>query len=121
MNQISFFLMRLVNDPSVKKFYQNEVLSVPIKKLENYNDSSKIKLMFESSRGMNDINFDLHKIKNAVFFIIRSTCDDDIHKSIKYGLWTSTHRNNVKLNEVYKRCRKRGIPVYLVFTVVNSG
>lgn len=118
---LSYFLMNLLNDPTVKKFYQNEVLEIPIKKLENYNDVGKIKLIFESSVGMNDINFNLHKIHDAVFYILRSTCDDDIHKAIKYGMWTSTHRNNVMLNEVYKKCKKKGIPLYLFFTVVNSG
>ncbi len=113
--------MNILNDPSVKKFYQNEVLEVPLKKLEKYEDYAKIKLIFESCEGMNDMNFDLHKIPNASFFILRSTCDDDLHKAIKYGVWTSTHRNNVMLNEAFKRCKKKGIPLYLFFTVVNSG
>ena len=73
-------------------------------------------MIFESSMGMNDVNFNLDKIHDAVFYILRSTCDDDIHKAIKYGLWTSTHRNNVMLNEVYKKCKKKGIPLYLFFT-----
>ena len=47
--------------------------------------------MFESSIGMNNPNFEPNKIKDAAFYILRSTCDDDIHKAIKYGLWTSTH------------------------------
>ena len=47
--------------------------------------------MFENTQGMNDPNYDILKLKNAEFYIIRSTCDDDIHKSIKYGVWTSTH------------------------------
>lgn len=58
-------------------------------------------MLFSASRFMNDNSFDLNKIKNAQFYIIRSTCDDDIHKSIKYGVWTSTHRNNVMLNEAF--------------------
>ena len=57
--------MQLLNDPSVKKFYQNEVLDVPISKLDNYEDQGKIKMLFPSSRLMNDTGLDLSRIKNA--------------------------------------------------------
>ncbi len=60
--------------------------------------------MFESVRNMNNPNLNINYINKAEFYILRSTCDDDIHKSIKYGLWTSTHRNNILLNDIYKRC-----------------
>ena len=33
--------------------------------------------------------------------VIRSNNDDDIHKAIKYGLWTSVPSNNIKLNNAY--------------------
>ena len=69
---------------------------------------------------MNNPSFDIEGIENAVFYILRSTCDDDIHKAIKYGFWTSTHKNNVTLNALYKKCSKKNIPIYLFFTVVKS-
>ena len=93
-NGMIMFLTGLMKDPSVKKFYQNQVLDLKFRKLEKYTDLSKIKLMFESATHVNDPYFDTDSLHDAVFYILRSTCDDDIHKSIKYGLWTSTHRNN---------------------------
>lgn len=82
---------------------------------------SKIKLMFPSTSKLNHNNFDIDQIDDAMFYILRSTCDDDIHKSIKYGVWTSTHKNNIMLNDMYQKCKKKKVPIYLFFTVVNSG
>lgn len=101
---MTYFLMNLMNDPSVKKFYQNKVLDLKFLKLENYKDMSKIKIIFNSVSDVNNPNFDVDGIEDAVFYILRSTCDDDIHKSIKYGFWTSTHKNNVMLNDIYRKC-----------------
>lgn len=88
--------------------------------MENYKDKSKIKIIFDSVKNMNDPNFHPEEIYDAYFYILRSTCDDDIHKAIKYGFWTSTHKNNVILNNLYKKASKKNIPIYLFFTVVKS-
>ena len=111
----------LLNDDSVKKFYDNEVLEIKEFKLKNYSDPLQIKMGFESCERVNDPSFEPKKLKDAVFFILRSTCDDDIHKAIKYSYWTSTHKTNQILNEQYRLCQKKGIPLYIIFTVVNSG
>jgi len=37
---------------------------------------------------------DITNIEKARCFILRSNCDDNIHKSIKYEIWTSTNRTN---------------------------
>jgi hypothetical protein len=96
------------------------VMDVPMKALGSYKDISKVKAVFKATKKMNEKDFNLKNLHKAEFFILRSTCDDDIHKSIKYGIWTSTHRNNVHLNDVYRDCRRRGIRLFLIFTVVNS-
>lgn len=114
------FIFNLLNDDSVKKFYDNEVLAVKEYKLKNYSDPLQIKIGFESCDRVNDPHLDLSKLKDAVFYILRSTCDDDIHKAIKYSYWTSTHKTNTILNETFRICQKKGIPLFLVFTVVNS-
>jgi hypothetical protein len=54
------------------------------------------------------------------YFVILAMCEDDIHKSIKYGIWTSTFEGNNILNEVFAKCQGNE-PVYLFFSVVNSG
>ena len=117
---MTYFLMNLMQDPTVKNFYQNQVLKLKFLKLENYQDVSKVKIFFDSVSDMNNPSFDVDGMENAVFYILRSTCDDDIHKAIKYGFWTSTHKNNVTLNSLYRKCSKKGIPIYLFFTVVKS-
>ena len=68
----------------------------------------------------NDENFDENLIKNAQFFTIRSTCDDNIHKSIKYGIWTSSFKNNIVFRNTYLECKKSNTPIFFFFTVVGS-
>ena len=114
------FVYNLLNDDSVRKFYQNEVLQVKQVKLRSYDDIAQIRAAFESCAGVNDPAFDPAKLKDAVFYVLRSTCDDDIHKAIKYACWTSTTKTNQQLNESFHYCQRRGIPLYLVFTVVSS-
>lgn len=57
---------------------------------------------------------------NARFFIIKSYSEDDIHRSIKYSVWTSTEHGNRRLNDAFKEQSKNG-PIYLIFSVNGSG
>lgn len=114
------FVFNLLNDDSVKKFYQNEVLEVKELRLRGYDDLAQIRAAFESCGGVNDPAFDAARLKDAVFYVLRSTCDDDIHKAIKYACWTSTTKTNQQLNDSFHYCQRRGIPLYLFFTVVSS-
>jgi hypothetical protein len=113
---LQMMVQSLLANPSIKKFYKNEVMNVPMVKLEDYEDYHKIKAMFKSCANMNSEMFDIESIQDAEFYILRSTCDDDIHKAIKYGCWTSTNRTNHMLNDRYRECRKRNIPIFLIFT-----
>lgn len=114
------FIYNLLNDDSVKKFYQNEVLEVKQVKLRSYADIAQVRAAFESCTGVNDPAFDPARLKDAVFYVLRSTCDDDIHKAIKYSCWTSTSKTNQQLNDSFHHCQRRGVPLYLFFTVVSS-
>ncbi|KAI7744947.1 hypothetical protein M8C21_027068 [Ambrosia artemisiifolia] len=64
---------------------------------------------------------------NAKFFVIKSYSEDDVHKSIKYNVWSSTPNGNKKLNNVYEEAQKlaagdsRGCPIFLFFSVNASG
>ena len=51
----------------------------------------------------------------ARFFVMRAECEDDVHKSLKYGIWTSP-RGNSKLDKAFSEG-----PVVLVFSVKQSG
>jgi len=60
---------------------------------------------------------------NGKFFVIKSYSEDDVHKSIKYNVWSSTPNGNKKLNNAYEEAQKiaagkpRGCPIFLFFSV----
>lgn len=64
---------------------------------------------------------------NAKFFVIKSYSEDDVHKSIKYNVWSSTPNGNKKLNSAYEDAQRitagnpRGCPIFLFFSVNASG
>ncbi|XP_074272987.1 uncharacterized protein LOC141596666 [Silene latifolia] len=64
---------------------------------------------------------------DAKFFVIKSYSEDDVHKSIKYNVWSSTPNGNKKLNCAYEDAQKaalgkpRGCPIFLFFSVNASG
>lgn len=66
-----------------------------------------------------DMTMDL---KNCRFFIIKSYSEDDIHRSIKYNIWTSTEHGNKRLNEAWNDSKQgKGGPIYLIYSVNGSG
>ena len=52
--------------------------------------------------------------------MIKSYSEDDVHKSIKYGVWASTDTGNRRLDTAYRDMGNRG-PIYLFFSVNASG
>ncbi|XP_021670268.1 YTH domain-containing protein ECT4 isoform X3 [Hevea brasiliensis] len=60
--------------------------------------------------------------KDAKFFIIKSYSEDNVHKSIKYGVWASTPNGNRKLDAAYRECKEKQdpCPVFLFFSVNAS-
>ncbi|CAO2821690.1 unnamed protein product [Amaranthus hypochondriacus] len=64
---------------------------------------------------------------NAKFFVIKSYSEDDVHKSIKYNVWSSTPNGNKKLSIAYEDAQKLaagtpgGCPIFLFFSVNASG
>uniref|UniRef100_A0A1J3EST0 YTH domain-containing family protein n=1 Tax=Noccaea caerulescens TaxID=107243 RepID=A0A1J3EST0_NOCCA len=67
------------------------------------------------------------KHEEAMFFVIKSYSEDDIHKSIKYNVWSSTLNGNKKLDNAYQESKKKvseksgKCPVFLFFSVNASG
>ncbi|KAL5997621.1 YTH domain-containing protein [Asimina triloba] len=67
------------------------------------------------------------KYDYAVFYVIKSYSEDDIHKSIKYNVWSSTPNGNKRLDSAYKDAHERmgenscKCPVFLFFSVNASG
>ncbi|KAI0504489.1 hypothetical protein KFK09_015441 [Dendrobium nobile] len=74
----------------------------------------------------NKSNFQI-KYEHAKFFMIKSFCEDDIHKSIKYNVWASTRYGNKKLEAAFKDAQAvvnengQKCPVFLFFSVNASG
>lgn len=52
------------------------------------------------------------------FFVIKSYTPDDVHKSIKYGVWASTEQGNKRLDEAYQESQ---VPLHLLFSINSSG
>ncbi|CAH2068708.1 unnamed protein product [Thlaspi arvense] len=65
--------------------------------------------------------------ENAKFFVIKSYSEDDIHKCIKYDVWSSTPNGNKKLDDAFHEAEVKAsetgtqCPVILFFSVNGSG
>lgn len=57
---------------------------------------------------------------DAKFFVIKSYSEDNVHKSIKYGVWASTPNGNRKLDTAYGQAKEKqdACPVFLFFSVM---
>ncbi|CAG8448297.1 8038_t:CDS:2 [Cetraspora pellucida] len=56
------------------------------------------------------------KPSNARFFVMKSYFEDDVHTSIKYGIWRSTEIGNSRLDKAFRDNADKG-PIYLFFSV----
>ncbi|KAJ9552564.1 hypothetical protein OSB04_016609 [Centaurea solstitialis] len=67
------------------------------------------------------------KYEYAKFYIIKSYSEDDVHKCVKYDVWSSTPNGNKKLDAAFReaeeKTRETGCrcPVFLLFSVNGSG
>ncbi|OCF37996.1 hypothetical protein I316_00220 [Kwoniella heveanensis BCC8398] len=55
----------------------------------------------------------------ARFFVIKSYTEDDVQKSLKHEIWSSTVLGNKRLDNAYKESSDKG-PIYLFFSVNGS-
>lgn len=72
-----------------------------------------------AAKGYNPVTFDTRP-PFARYFVIKSYTEDDVHKSLKYEIWSSTDPGNKRLDKAFKECAGRG-PIYLFFSVNASG
>ncbi|KAL5511320.1 hypothetical protein ACEPAH_4536 [Sanghuangporus vaninii] len=72
-----------------------------------------------AAKGYNPTTFDC-KPAFARYFVIKSYTEDDVHKSLKYEIWSSTDPGNKRLDKAFKETAGRG-PIYLFFSVNASG
>ncbi|OMO88147.1 hypothetical protein COLO4_20411 [Corchorus olitorius] len=79
-----------------------------------------------TTKGISNGSYNRHNFvtdyKDAKFFVIKSYSEDNIHKSIKYGVWASTPSGNKKLDTAYHEAKEKdgATPVFLLFSVNAS-
>lgn len=87
------------------------------------NSSASIHKDVESTSGLQLDQYNSSEFvtdyENAKFFVIKSFSEDNIHKSIKYGVWASTSLGNRKLDAAYKEAKELpgNCPIFLLFSV----
>ncbi|KAG8833220.1 hypothetical protein FRC17_011112 [Serendipita sp. 399] len=72
-----------------------------------------------AQKGYNPATFDTRPAY-ARYFVIKSYTEDDVHKSLKYEIWSSTDPGNKRLDKAFRESSNRG-PIYLFFSVNASG
>ena len=85
----------------------------------NKPETSAIVQQLQAQYNYNPKEFDITPT-SARFFVIKSYSEEDIHRSIKYGIWCSTDYGNKRLDTAYREWEAVG-PVYLFFSVNGSG
>ena len=58
---------------------------------------------------------------NCKFFIIKSFSEEDIHKSIKYNVWSSSKNGNLTLSNAFNIAKEKNGNVYLFYSCNGSG
>ena len=58
---------------------------------------------------------------NSKFFVIKSFSEEDVHKSIKYGVWSSSKNGNLTLSNAFQITKEKNGSVYLFFSCNGSG
>ena len=58
---------------------------------------------------------------NSKFFVIKSFSEEDVHKSIKYGVWSSSKNGNLTLSNAFQVAKEKNGNVFLFFSCNGSG
>lgn len=95
---------------------KSQIIGDHISSIDNEKFSTSIIKVHDESYNRPDF---VTEFEDAKFFIIKSYSEDNVHKSIKYGIWASTPNGNRKLDVAYHEAKeKQGVcPVYLLFSV----
>ncbi|RWV90407.1 hypothetical protein GW17_00047395 [Ensete ventricosum] len=97
-----------------------------LKTLGDKNDGDSISVAIINKDEYNRPDFQT-KYEHALFFVIKSYSEDDIHKSIKYNVWASTPNGNKRLDNAFQVAQETtaekdsNCPLFLFFSVNASG
>ena len=58
---------------------------------------------------------------NCKFFVIKSFSEEDVHKSIKYNVWSSSKNGNLTLSNAFNIAKEKNGNVYLFYSCNGSG
>lgn len=58
--------------------------------------------------------------KNSIYFVIKSFNIENIHKAIKYGVWSTTYSGNIIFDKAYSLAQSRNAEVYLFFSTNST-
>lgn len=98
-----------------KHVFKNQFL-----RLEDYSNLESVRRCFDPLEFVNEPCLKTEELQQSRAVIIRSKTYDDIHKAMKYGVWTSNREKNVRLNELYKECLAKKQRLLLFFRVVKD-
>ena len=79
-------------------------------------DASVIELA--RTKGLNPATYDCNP-PQARFFVIKSYTEDDVQKSLKHEIWSSTVLGNKRLDGAFRESSDK-MPIYLFFSVNGS-
>lgn len=95
-------------------YYKPEFLSIP-----SYDNEDLIREKFPALKTFNR-SHQIDHFRNSNYYVIRSKKTDDIHKGVKYGVWTSSPQNNQKIEENFRIKQQSNLNTFFFFTYINS-
>lgn len=95
---------------------QNKFYQPPYLFLDKYDNIQQIYDYFPALKNVNK-SYSPESFNYGKFYVIRSKKLDDVHKSVKYGIWTSSKYNNIKFNQNFKNTNGE---VYFLFTCLTT-
>lgn len=104
-------LANIIKDLNIHHSFKNT-----FPRLEVYDKLPEIRSAFESLRHVNDDSTDLG-LENCDFVITKSSNFDDLHKAMKYGVWSFEGSHNERMSELFKKLKSAGQKLVLFFRI----
>ena len=118
MNSISTTLVRSTDKQLEEKekeiYYKPEFIS-----LSSYENEDELREKLKPLQYFNR-SHQHYEFQNSLFFVLRSKKTNDLHKAIKYGVWTSSPQNNKKIESAFHQKKASGGNVFFVYTYLNA-
>ena len=111
------------NMPQNQYFQQNQYFNPHMHQQMLYHTEMYILSKYRSLIDINTKNVSLYEKvdSNSKFFVIKSFSEEDVHKSIKYGVWSSSKNGNLTLTNAFNITKEKNGNVYLFFSCNGSG